>query len=199
MPKKGFFASLFDLSFTSFITTKIIKFLYVLTLVLIGLFALAFVIAAFDQSTGFGVAALLVLAPLGFLLYAIYSRVLLEFLIAVFRIMESNHELVFLTRQQTGGWSAPTTAAAVAGRPPSASTPPTAASPPPKISDDGEYWWDGSRWRSLREDLPPDVVRSPDGSQFYDGTTWRTIPGRSSADAPPTPSRTVIEPDSTDT
>ena len=31
--QKGFFASLFDLSFTSFITTRVIKVLYVITLV----------------------------------------------------------------------------------------------------------------------------------------------------------------------
>ena len=174
MPEKGFFASLFDVSFSSFITTKIIKFLYVLMLVLTGLGVLVFVIAAFDQSTGFGVLTLVVLGPLYFLLAAIYSRVILEFLIAVFRIMETNTELVGIARQQSGGRS------------------PAPSSPAPRISDDGEYWWDGSAWRSTRESLPPGAIRSPDGSKFSDGTQWRTIPG---GDEPTSPGRTVIDPD----
>jgi hypothetical protein len=143
MPTKGFFASLFDVSFTSFVTTKIIKFLYVLTLVALGLAYLVFVIAAFQDSTGAGVAVLLVLGPLAFLFYAIYTRVFLEFIMAVFRIMETNTELVFLARGQSGpsGPSAPV----------AATVPPTGSGPTPgaPISDDGHYWWDGSAWRPV--------------------------------------------------
>jgi hypothetical protein len=98
MEEKGFFGSLFDISFSSFITTKIIKVLYVLSLILIGLFALGFVVAAFSSSAGEGIVVLVIFAPLGALLYAIYTRVVLEVLIAIFRIMESNFELVRLQR-----------------------------------------------------------------------------------------------------
>ncbi len=36
MEPKGFFGSLFDLSFSSLVTPKVIKFIYVLTLIAIG-------------------------------------------------------------------------------------------------------------------------------------------------------------------
>jgi hypothetical protein len=137
MPTKGFFASLFDVSFTSFITTKIIKFIYVLTLALLGVGYVVVVLAAFDQSAGFGVLMLVLIGPLVFLLYAIYSRVLLEFIMAVFRIMETNTELVFLARAQ-GAPNAPA-AAAIPRTPPPGAT----------ISDDGAYWWDGTTWRPV--------------------------------------------------
>ena len=98
MPNKGFFGSLFDLSFTSMVTTKIIKMLYVLTLIALGFFGLIFTIAAFKVDAAAGALTLLILAPLGFVFYAVYARVLLEFVMAVFRIMETNAELVALQR-----------------------------------------------------------------------------------------------------
>ena len=45
--EKGFFGSLFDVSFSSLVTTKVIKVLYILSMILIGLMALIFVGAAF--------------------------------------------------------------------------------------------------------------------------------------------------------
>jgi len=101
MPDRGFLGSLFDISFSSLITTKVIKFLYVLSMILIALGALAFVIAGFADSTASGLFILIVVAPLLSLLYLIYVRVFLEILIAVFRIMETNVELVALQRGGT--------------------------------------------------------------------------------------------------
>ena len=100
--QKGFFGSLFDVSFSSLITTKVIKVLYILSMILIGLMALFFVVGAFTQSAAGGVITLLVLAPLAALLYLIYVRVILEVIICVFRIMETNVELVSLQRAATG-------------------------------------------------------------------------------------------------
>jgi hypothetical protein len=62
--ERGFFRSLFDISFTSFITTKIIKVVYVVTLVLAALAAVIAVIAAFREDTALGIVTLLVAAPL---------------------------------------------------------------------------------------------------------------------------------------
>ena len=118
MPEKGFFGALFDLSFSSFVTTKIIKVLYVIAIVLAGLGALVWVIAAFTDSVGLGLLTLIVLAPLVFLLYVIYARVLLELLIVIFRIMETNVELVQLQRGGSGG-------------PPPYTPPPYTPPPPP--------------------------------------------------------------------
>lgn len=100
--QKGFFGSLFDLSFSSLVTTKVIKFIYIVSLIVIAVVALLFVVAAFAQSAAFGVLTLVVLAPLIALLYVIYTRVILEVIIAVFRLVEYNGELVALKRQQLG-------------------------------------------------------------------------------------------------
>jgi uncharacterized membrane protein len=84
----GFFRSLFDISFTRFITTRIIKFVYVVTLAVVALIALIFVIGAFRQSAGLGIAMLFVGAPLASLFYVVYARLVLEFIVQVFRITE---------------------------------------------------------------------------------------------------------------
>ena len=81
--------ALFDFSFNHFFTPKIIKLLYGLSIFSAGLIAILFIIFGFSTSTGFGIFALLVGAPLIFLLAAIYSRICLELMIAVFRIAET--------------------------------------------------------------------------------------------------------------
>jgi hypothetical protein len=97
----GFFGALFDMSFTSLITTRIIKVLYVLAIILIGLEAIFWIGAGFHESTGLGVAILLIVAPLVSLVTLIYTRVLLEVVIALFRIMENTGELVKHTPKLT--------------------------------------------------------------------------------------------------
>jgi len=92
--QKRFFASLFDFSFSSLITTKIIKLIYIISMITIGLLALLFTLVAFRASPVIGVVTLLVLAPLGALIYTIYIRVILEVVIALFRIMENTQQLV---------------------------------------------------------------------------------------------------------
>jgi hypothetical protein len=92
--KSGFFGSLFDLSFTSLVATRIIKVLYVLAIIAIGLYALFFIAAAFHDSTAAGLVVLLIVAPIFALVSLIYTRVLLEVFIALFRIMENTTELV---------------------------------------------------------------------------------------------------------
>ena len=99
MATKGFFGSLVDLSFSSLVTTKVIKLVYVLTLVAIGIMALVFTLAAFQQDAAIGALTLLIIAPVMSLFYAVYARVGLEFVMAVFRIMETNVALVELARQ----------------------------------------------------------------------------------------------------
>jgi hypothetical protein len=124
--QKGFFGSLFDLSFSSLVTTKVIKVIYVISLIVIALVALLFVVGAFAESAALGVLTLLVLAPAIGLLYVVYTRVILEVIIAVFRLVEYNGELVALKRQQLG--------IAAPGAPPTASAGDTAqqpSTPPP--------------------------------------------------------------------
>jgi hypothetical protein len=118
---RGFLESLFDVSFSSLITTRVIKVLYILSMIIIGLFALFFVVAAFSNSVAGGIIVLVVIAPLAALLYLIYVRVLLELVIVIFRIMETNTELVALQRGATGATTPPP--------PPSSPPPPAPAGP----------------------------------------------------------------------
>jgi hypothetical protein len=85
---KGFFGALFDFSFTSFVTTKIIKVLYVLILVLAVISALVYTVIAFKVSPGFGFLTLVIGDPLFIIIVMAFWRLVLEAFIVVFRISE---------------------------------------------------------------------------------------------------------------
>jgi hypothetical protein len=85
---KGFFGALFDFSFTSFVTTKIIKVLYVLILVLAVVSALVYTIVAFRVSPGFGILTLVIGDPLFIIIVMAFWRLVLEAFIVVFRISD---------------------------------------------------------------------------------------------------------------
>jgi hypothetical protein len=130
MEGRSFFEALFDVDFNSFVTTRIIKVIYIVTLAMIGLGAIVIIVGAFAQSVAAGLFVLIVAAPLGGLLYVIYARVLLEIVMAIFRIMENTAEGVALLRAQATG--APVVPQSVPPEPPpSSSTPPPPAPPPP--------------------------------------------------------------------
>ena len=95
---RGFFSRLFDLSFQSFITTSIIKVLYILLIIGAGLVALLFIGAGFAADTGIGV-VMLIVSPLIFLIYVILGRVYLELVIVLFRIHDQTAETAKNTRQ----------------------------------------------------------------------------------------------------
>jgi hypothetical protein len=84
---KGFFAALFDLSFSTFVTPMIIKFVYVLAMVVLVLVWLFWLVAAFSQSAGFGV-AVLILGPIVLIIYLAFIRMTLEIYFAVVRMSE---------------------------------------------------------------------------------------------------------------
>ena len=134
----GFFGSLFDLSFTSFVTTKIVKVLYVIAMVIIGLYALAFVVFGFTNGGVEGVLALIGAAVFS-LFGLIYARVLLEFVVVVFRIGEHT---ATMARSLSAGtppsapqvpWSPPTPSPTT----PSPTTPAPTTPPPTTPSPTG--------------------------------------------------------------
>ncbi len=85
MEGKSFFGSLFDFSFSSFITPKIIKILFVIGLILTAILTLFIIIFAFIGSIASGVIAL-IFSPVIFFLYVLAVRIYLELLIVIFRI-----------------------------------------------------------------------------------------------------------------
>lgn len=89
----NFIHSLFDFSFSSFITAKIIKLLYGIALAVSGLVSLFIIIFGFSNSFSSGLLMLIIVAPLVFIILTIYSRVMLELIIVVFRIAENTAEI----------------------------------------------------------------------------------------------------------
>jgi hypothetical protein len=83
---KGFFGSLFDFSFRSFITGRLIRVLYVLAMIGLALWTLGWLASALVSQDGGLIVLGLVGAPLAFLFGLIYIRVLLELIIVIFRI-----------------------------------------------------------------------------------------------------------------
>ena len=91
--KTGLLAWVFDFSFRDFVTLKLIRFLYGLSLFFSGIAALIFIIMGFQGSVGYGILSL-ILSPLIFLILAFISRVYLEIIIVLFRIEENTAELL---------------------------------------------------------------------------------------------------------
>jgi hypothetical protein len=149
--RKGFLGSLFDLSFTEFVTTRVIKVLYVLTLVLlvIGYLGIAVVIftggqevTTFDEtsgelttesdgSVGLGLLWLVIIGPLLLFLYTLLYRVFYELLIVVFRIYENTRDQLELTRRgMQQGWPGTSSSSTPVSQPGPASSPPSQPDPP---------------------------------------------------------------------
>ncbi|WP_017604584.1 DUF4282 domain-containing protein [Nocardiopsis alkaliphila] len=86
----SFFGALFDFSFREFVTSRVIKVLYVLWLIGIGLGVVSGLVSAIaSMSLNFFVGFLMLLAVLvGGAIAVLLSRVVLELLIVVFRISE---------------------------------------------------------------------------------------------------------------
>ena len=84
----NFLHPLFDFSFHRSVTVKMIKFLYILSILFAGLIALFFILIGFRASLWLGLFALLIGAPAVFLLTVIFSRVFLEMILVVFRMAD---------------------------------------------------------------------------------------------------------------
>jgi hypothetical protein len=85
---KGFLGALFDFGFTSFVTPKVIKVLYMLIVIGTIVTALVFTIAVFKASVMFGFLMLVFGDPLFILIALAIYRVILEFFVVTFRVAE---------------------------------------------------------------------------------------------------------------
>ncbi|MFY9916528.1 MAG: DUF4282 domain-containing protein [Nocardioidaceae bacterium] len=83
----GFFGALFDFSFSQFVTPKIVKLVYVLATIGLGLAYVIVVIAGFSQSAGAGL-VLLVVGAIIALVYLAFIRMTLEFYYAIVRMSQ---------------------------------------------------------------------------------------------------------------
>ncbi len=96
-PDRGFFGSLLDTNFNSLITPKLITFLYVVSIIILALGTLAFIIAGFAEKASSGI-LLLILAPIGALIYLIVIRLWLELIVVTFKIRDATEETARNTR-----------------------------------------------------------------------------------------------------
>ena len=83
----GFFSALFDFSFSSFATPKIVKFVYLLATIFIALGFIGWVIGAFSASVGLGI-VVLILGAVAALVWLAFIRMTLEIYYAVVRMSE---------------------------------------------------------------------------------------------------------------
>ncbi len=85
---KGFFGALFDFSFNSFVTPKIVKFVYVLATILLVIAYVFFVITAFAGDNAVLGIAFLLLGWIPFLFYLALIRMTLEFYYSIVRMSQ---------------------------------------------------------------------------------------------------------------
>ena len=93
MDHKDFLGSIFDLSFTEFITIRIIKFLFILGILVAAIGTLLLIVTGFSNGIGAGILSL-ILSPLIFLVYVLVARIWCEMIIVIFRIAENTGRLV---------------------------------------------------------------------------------------------------------
>ena len=91
--QKGFLASLFDVSFSSFVTPTIIKVVYILVMILAGLGFLGVAFSGFTISLAFGLITLIIIAPLGFFVELALWRIMLEIFMVIFRMSDDIHAM----------------------------------------------------------------------------------------------------------
>ena len=99
---KGFFAGLFDFTFETFVALKVIKVLYALFLLVLGLGILggfgAAVISMIQGQVLAGLGMIIVL-PFAAIIYLVMGRVYFELIIVAFKIAEDADEIARNTRK----------------------------------------------------------------------------------------------------
>jgi hypothetical protein len=85
------FAALFDFEFNTFATPAVTKILYIVGMILLGLFYIGALISGFSQGVGLGL-VVLIGGGVAVLFYLILFRVTLEFFYAVVRMSEDIHK-----------------------------------------------------------------------------------------------------------
>lgn len=84
---KGFFGALFDFGFTSFVTPTIVKVVYILATILIGLGYLILLVSSLRSGAAAAIVTLIA-GGLGALVYLALVRISVEFMYAIVRMSE---------------------------------------------------------------------------------------------------------------
>jgi len=86
----GFLPALFDFTFTHFVTPKLVRFVYLLATIALGIAWLFWVFVGFARGAGTGL-AVLILGPILFIIYLAIIRMTLEFYLSIVRMSEDVH------------------------------------------------------------------------------------------------------------
>ncbi len=98
MSSKSSIGMLFDLSFTEFVTTRVIKVLFILGVIFAAIGTIALIAGGFSASAGRGL-FFLIFSPVVFCLYVLGARIWCEMIIVLFRIAENTSRLVDQNKQ----------------------------------------------------------------------------------------------------
>lgn len=89
----GGLGALLDFGFTKFVTLGVVKFVYMLGMLLIALGFVGFLISAFSMGT-MAVIGVIIVGPIAALLYLLMFRISLELIVILFRIEGNTSKLV---------------------------------------------------------------------------------------------------------
>ena len=81
----GEIKNIFDFSFKTFITIKVLRIIYWVQVMLGGGIAVVFIYYGFQESIVLGIVTVII-APIAFLIYAVLLRVIIEIIIVIFKI-----------------------------------------------------------------------------------------------------------------
>ncbi|TLD68309.1 DUF4282 domain-containing protein [Phragmitibacter flavus] len=87
-PGLTLFDAVFDLSFATPITPRVVKWLYIISIVAAGLVALSKILSGFSAGIMAGLVSLFI-APIVFIIYVLVARVTLEVALAIFQMADS--------------------------------------------------------------------------------------------------------------
>jgi hypothetical protein len=93
----SFFETLFDFSFSEFVTETVVRILYIVAILLAGVGALGIIISGFANGIGSGVFAL-IFAPILFIFWVLLARVGMEIFVVIFRIADYLREIARNTK-----------------------------------------------------------------------------------------------------
>jgi hypothetical protein len=102
LERKGYLRSLFDFSFSSLITRRVIRTLYILITIVYSLGALVAFAGLVANHTPLGVIVAIVIVPIAYVLYLTVARVMLEVLMVIFDIGADVREIRMSRSSQPG-------------------------------------------------------------------------------------------------
>jgi hypothetical protein len=82
----GFIRSLYDFSFSSFVTLRVIRVLYVLITILYSLAAVLVFVGALVEHKPADIVFAIIIVPIAYLIYLTFARIAMEILMVLFNI-----------------------------------------------------------------------------------------------------------------